>query len=774
LPLKKLRRRFRMKKSWMLKKCLMGVFLIVPILVFLSTGVAHADRWAMAYGSAQSDQAYSIQETLDGGFIVAGVTDSSGSSAAWVLKLDANGVVTWQKTYGGEGNNYAVYSIQQTADGGYVLAGETYASGASDAWILRLNSNGTVKWQNSYGGMNSDVARSIRQTSDGGYIVAGQTFSFGSLPDGSDGDFWVLKLNGNGNVGPSFAGTWQKTYDVGQNDAAYSIQQTSDGGYVVAGKTGPSGFSDAWVSKLYANGDVDWEKTYGVNNVDAAYSVQETSGGGYIVAGETGSSSDAWVLKLNADGIVIWEKTYGSANVDVARSAEQTSDGGYIVAGETASTASSSDAWVLKLNANGSVAWEKTYGGSNADLARFIRQTSDNGYIVAGETQSFGAGGSDFWVLRIDKNGEIPDCSAMATPSSSVADTTATVTDTTAVMLASTVSGRKSAAVAANTDSDPDQVCYYSEPDLVISSLSAPYSASKGAAIKVTDTTENIGTAGTGTTTTTSFYLSADNILDDGDTLLGGRDDVPALGAGVSDTATTSVTIPSGTATGNYYIIAKADSPDDVIESIENNNTKVKSISIVAVTLLVPNGGEVIPSGGNYAICWNAPIIAEKFTLDLSTDNGSNWTAIKTVIGVGISCTKWEVPAVLLNKKKCRVRVTALDSDNASVGSDISNKPFTIEVLRVTSPNGGETLAAGGLWTIRWLTNKTKFPVTKTILQYKTGASWKPITTLTGNPGSYEWSVPDVTSTTVKVKVILKNGSTVLANDVSDKVFKIQ
>jgi uncharacterized delta-60 repeat protein len=765
-----------MKKLWILKECLMGVFLIVPILVFLSTGVAHADRWAIAYGSAQSDQAYSVQQTSDGGFIVAGVTNSSGSSAAWVLKLDANGGVAWQKTYGGEGN-YAVYSVQQTADGGYMLAGETDASGSSDAWVLKLNADGTVKWQNTYGGMYIDVAHSIQQTSDGGYIVAGETFSFGTM----NGDFWVLKLNGNGNVGPSFAGTWQKTYDVGQNDAAYSIQQTDDDGdgqkddgYIVAGETGSSASSsDAWVSKLYANGDVEWQKTYDVNNVDVAHSIRQTSDSGYIVAGETGSSassSDAWVLKLNADGTVNWQKTYGGANVDVAQSAQQTSDGGYIVAGETASSASSSDALVLKLNTNGTVNWEKTYGGSNADLARSIRQTSDNGYIVAGETQSFGAGGSNVWVLRIDKNGEIPDCSAMATPSSTVADTTATVTDTTAVILATTVSNKKSTALAANTDWVPDQVCDYSEPDLVISSLSVPYSASKDAVIKITDTTENIGSVGTDETTT-SFYLSGDNILDGSDTLLGSRD-VPARGAGESDTATTSVTIPSGTSLGNYYIIAKADGPDEVIESVENNNTNVKAISIVKVTLLVPNGGEVMRSGGDWAICWNAPIIAEEYILIYSTDNGSSWNLIKTV--TGLNCTKWEVPVVLGNKKKCFVGVIALDSGDVSVGSDISNKPFTIEVLRLTSPNGGETLTAGGSWIIRWLTNKTQIPVLKTILQYDAGAGWKPIATLTGNPGSYEWSVPAAPSTAVKVKVILKNGSTVLANDVSDKVFKIQ
>jgi hypothetical protein len=195
--------------------------------------------------------------------------------------------------------------------------------------------------------------------------------------------------------------------------------------------------------------------------------------------------------------------------------------------------------------------------------------------------------------------------------------------------------------------------------------------------------------------------------------------------------------------------------------------------AVTQIVVLDPNGGEVIRSGGDWAICWNAPIIAVKYTLEYSTDNGSSWNLIKTV--TGLNCTKWEVPIVLGNKKKCRVRVTALDSGNVSVGSDKSDKPFTIEVLRVTSPNGRETLTAGGSWTIRWLTNKTKYPVAKTILQYTTGSTWRPIGTISGNPGSYLWTVPDVSSAKVKVKVILKNaGGATVGKDISDRFFTIQ
>ena len=214
---------------------------------------------------------------------------------------------------------------------------------------------------------------------------------------------------------------WQKTYGGSNDDRADSIRQAADGGFIVAGTTSSSGAggSDAWVLKLNADGTVAWQKTYGGSNDDRADSIQQTADGGYIVAGSTSSSgaggSDAWILKLNADGTVAWQKTYGGSNDDRADSIQQTADGGYIVAGSTSSSgAGGSDAWVLKLNAGGTVAWQKTYGGSNDDRAESIQQTADGGFIVAGSTSSFGAGGSDAWVLKTDYNGGITGCAAVS------------------------------------------------------------------------------------------------------------------------------------------------------------------------------------------------------------------------------------------------------------------------------------------------------------------------------------------------------------------------
>jgi len=364
--------------------------------------------WAKIFGGVNEDVAHSVQQTSDGGYIVAGETSSSGAGSAdfWILKLNSNGDIVWQKTYGGSNDDIA-RSIQQTSDGGYIVAGETSSSGAAfiDIWIIKLTPNGDIDWQKTFGGANDDVAYSIQQTSDGGYIVAGQSSSLGNPL----GDIWILKLASNGDV------FWDKTYGTGSS-TANCIRQTLDGGYIAAGETYSSGTgsADFWVLKLDANGDLQpgWPKTYGGTYRDAANSIQQTSDGGYIVAGETSSSGanipDFLILKLDSSGIVQWQKTYGESGYDIARSIQQTLDGGYIVAGETSSSgAGNADFWILKLNANGDIVWQKTYGGSNDDIARSIQQTLDGGFIVAGETSSSGAGYADFWILKIDENGNI-------------------------------------------------------------------------------------------------------------------------------------------------------------------------------------------------------------------------------------------------------------------------------------------------------------------------------------------------------------------------------
>ena len=363
--------------------------------------------WAKTYGGSNDDVATSIQKTSDGGYIVSGFNSFSGinNSDAWVLKLNANGGVMWQTTYGGNGGDHA-YAIEQTSDRGYITVGSTrsFGAGGLDFWVIKLDANGGVMWQKTYGGSENDWATSIHQTEDGGYIVSGMVDSFGA---GSD-DAWVIKLDANGAI------VWQKTYGGNNADWINAIQQTSDGGYIAAGWTASysAGNYDVWVLRLDTNGAVVWQKTYGGRSGDFANSVQLTSDGGYIVAGYTASfgagNFDIWVLRLDSSGAAIWQKTYGGIADDRANSVQQTSDGGYIVAGYTSSFgAGNSDVWVLKLDSNGEVEWQKTYGGSGNEYAYSIQQTSDSGYIVAGYTFSFGAGGADVWVLKLDSYGEI-------------------------------------------------------------------------------------------------------------------------------------------------------------------------------------------------------------------------------------------------------------------------------------------------------------------------------------------------------------------------------
>ncbi len=358
------------------------------------------------FGGSGNDYARSVKQTTDGGYIVAGSTASFGAGGydVYILKLDSNENLVWQKTFGGNGNDEA-YSIQQTTDGGYIVAGDTssFGNGGYDVYILKLNSNGTLIWQKTFGGNSFDEAYSIQQTTDGGYIVAGYTHSFGAFY----GDAYVLKLNSDGSL------AWQKTFDRNGDDWANSVQETIDGGYIVAGCTYPFKDFDVYILKLNSDGSLAWQETF-VGDVgnDEAYSIQQTTDGGYIVAGYTHSFGagcyDAYILKLNSDGSLAWQNAYGGSGYDYACSIQQTTDGGYIVAGHTGSFgAGYEDVYVLKLNSDGSLTWQKTFGGSNYDEAYAVELTADGGYIVAGYTRSFGAVNYDAYILKLDSNGEL-------------------------------------------------------------------------------------------------------------------------------------------------------------------------------------------------------------------------------------------------------------------------------------------------------------------------------------------------------------------------------
>ncbi|MFA5778239.1 MAG: hypothetical protein WC870_01990, partial [Candidatus Paceibacterota bacterium] len=436
--------------------------------------------WAQTYGGVGwGDVAYSVQQTVDGGYVVAGSTSfGAGSNDFWVLKLDPSGNITWEKTYGGVGSDIA-YSIQQTTDGGYVVAGISNF----DYWILKLDSAGAITWQKTYGGASGDTAKSIQQTADGGYIIAGETYSFGA---GSNEDYWVLKLDSAGAI------TWQKTYGGAGTDYAKSIQQTADGGYVLAGYTDSvgAGSYDFLILKLDSAGVITWQKTYGGAFGELLFSAQQTADGGYVLAGYTnspagGGNYDFWVLKLDSAGAITWQKKYGGAGTDYAKSIQQTADGGYIVTGETFSFGPGGDILILKLDSAGAISWQKTYGGVGWDnyYSNSVKQTADGGYITAGYTDFYGAGGYDFWVLKLDSVGAIGS-SCVISVDSTVTSTNSVIApvDSAIASADSTATTADSVVVPANSSASTSLQCsvpngYYSSSLLTSSTYDSgtPY-----------------------------------------------------------------------------------------------------------------------------------------------------------------------------------------------------------------------------------------------------------------------------------------------------------
>lgn len=358
-------------------------------------------RWNRTYGGADIDCAYSVVQTSDDGFILAGYTYSfgAGSSDFWFVKTDYWGNAQWNKTYGGLGNDEA-HSITRTLDGGYAILGTTDSIGAggSDFWLVKTDSSGTMLWNKTYGGTKSDDAWSIVETLAGDFVLTGWTNSFEDV----SGDFWLVKTGSYGDV------LWNKTYGGTLLDAANSVQQTSDGGYVLAGYTYSfgAGGSDFLLVKTDAAGNEQWNKTYGGTGEDYGFSVVQTLDGGYALAGSTSSFGagvyDFWLVKTDQFGNAMWNKTYGGIAYDEARSILQMANQGFVLAGWTESFgAGSSDCWLFATDALGNVQSSLTWGGIGYDYAYLSVLCNGGNVILVGETQSFGAGSSDFLLIRI-------------------------------------------------------------------------------------------------------------------------------------------------------------------------------------------------------------------------------------------------------------------------------------------------------------------------------------------------------------------------------------
>lgn len=351
---------------------------------------APSEQWNRTFGGTQPDYAESVQQTSDGGFILAGTTTSYGTPVCdfWLIKTDANGIEQWNRTFGekwepamaGDG----AYSVVQTSDGGYILAGSTtsYGSGSSDAWLIKVDSHGNEQWNRTFGWESRDDAYSVSQTSDGGYLMVGCIRSYDPY-----GDAWLIKTDANGKE------QWSKTFGGKYADVAYSGHQTRDGGYILIGKTGSYGvgYFDAWLIKTDANGKERWNRTFGGTEgnyayADTACAGHQTRDGGYILAGKTGSYGagyfDAWLIKTDADGKEQWNRTFGGIRDDYVRSVQQTSDGGYILAGKIGPYMPGTvGVWLIKTDADGDQQWNKVFGRCGAHS---VQQVSDGGYVIAG------------------------------------------------------------------------------------------------------------------------------------------------------------------------------------------------------------------------------------------------------------------------------------------------------------------------------------------------------------------------------------------------------
>ncbi len=357
-------------------------------------------EWSGTYGGTGNQWANSLVQTSDGGYAMAGWTESSGAGPVdfWFVKVNAAGGMLWNHTYG-EAKDQFAFSLIQTSDGDYALAGYTdsFGAGKDKFWLVKTDPNGNMIWNKTYGGANDDYGVSVVQTSDGGYAMAGWTNSSGVGVINA----WLVKTDALGNM------IWNKTYGGAGDNYAVSVVQTSDKGYVLAGFTdsfGAGGY-DFWLVKTDASGNMQWNQTYGGTGNDRGECVKQTSDGGYAIAGSTSSfgagNDDFWLVKTDPDGNMIWNKTYGGSGDDEAYSMIQTSDGGYALAGYTDSFgAGNDDFWLVKTDAPGNMQWNQTYGGTAYSEAYCVIQTSDGGYALAGYTDSFGNSGHKFYLVK--------------------------------------------------------------------------------------------------------------------------------------------------------------------------------------------------------------------------------------------------------------------------------------------------------------------------------------------------------------------------------------
>lgn len=362
------------------------------------------------------------------------------------------GQVEWTKNFGGSGDDTA-QAIVTTSDGGYAVLGFSNSidgdltdksTEVNDYWLLKLDADGNLEWNKTYGGSKDDRGQSLVQTEDGGYAITGYAMSDDGDGSNNEGfhDNWVLKLDGTGTI------EWEKSFGFSGHDHSYDIIQTDDNGFFFVGflditsaradgntekrNSSPTshGVGEFWGTKIDPEGDLQWRGYFGGTNNDRAHAVVHSDDGGFVLSGftesddydisDTRGSYDFWIVKVDHNGNLLWERSFGGTGIEISQDIDKTGDGGYVVAGHTFSSDvdiskhnGESDVWLVKTDSTGNLVWEKTYGGALFDAAQAVSASKDGGYIIVGNSKSRdidvteNAGENDMWVFKTDRNGEI-------------------------------------------------------------------------------------------------------------------------------------------------------------------------------------------------------------------------------------------------------------------------------------------------------------------------------------------------------------------------------
>ncbi len=365
--------------------------------------------------------------------------------------ISFQGEVSWIRNYGGSGTD-TFRSVIATADGGFAALGSSNSTdgdldgkalAVSDYWLAKISADGELQWNRTFGGSMEDLGQALIQTADGGYALTGNAMSSDGDASNNEGfhDNWILKLDAAGNL------EWERSFGFSGHDHSYDLLQTEDGGFFFVGfldvtaangegndgKYGSltrHGVGEFWGTKIDASGNLEWRRYFGGTNNDRAHAVVEAHTGGFVLAGFSESvdfdisnskgSYDFWVVKINTEGDLLWEKSYGGSGIEVSYDIAQTTDGAYVVVGNTFSTDGDigrnngeSDIWMIKISESGDLIWERNYGGSGFDSAQGVSLNSDGGFTIAGNSKSTDGdltanhGENDIWLLKTNPDGMI-------------------------------------------------------------------------------------------------------------------------------------------------------------------------------------------------------------------------------------------------------------------------------------------------------------------------------------------------------------------------------